>query len=567
VRDWRSVRRRHNRFNVLTSAHAFATLRDTEVTDMATRAIESDDRLDAVVVGAGFAGLYMVHRLREAGMTVRGIEAGDGVGGTWYWNRYPGARCDIPSLLYSYTFSDDLAEEWQWSEKYAPQPEILAYANHVADRFDLRRSFLFETRVTSAHYNDAEKRWTVKTDKGDTFSARHVVMATGCLSVPKQPDLPGADRFKGKSYITGLWPHEGVDFTGQRVAVIGTGSSAIQSMPIIADQASSLTVFQRTPNYSLPAKNRTLTEDEVATFRAGYPEYVAMLRKGQSFIPVFPRDFEPTQAELEAAAPALWNGDGLLSLVAFPNLVRNERVNAVAAKYVRDRIAEIVEDPALAEKLTPRDYPIGAKRACVDTDYYATFNRPNVRLVDLRETPIVEVTENGVRTREEEIAVDSIVYATGFDAMTGALARIDIRGRGGVALNDVWAEGPKTYLGLQVAGFPNFFLITGPGSPSVLSNMLNSIEAHVDWIMDAVLHLRDRQLSVMEASSDAQDAWVAHVNEEADLTLFPQANSWYIGANVEGKPRVFMPYVGENYKQHIDTVAAQGYAGFVLSAA
>jgi len=533
---------------------------------MAPPTTAKDNVLDAIVVGAGFAGLYMVHRLREAGLTVRGIEAGDGVGGTWYWNRYPGARCDIPSLLYSYTFSDDLAEQWQWSEKYAPQPEILAYANHVAHRFDLRRSFLFGTRVTSSHFDDAVKRWTVVTDRGDTFSARQVVMATGCLSVPKQPDYPGVDRFRGKSYITGLWPHEGVDFTGQRVAVIGTGSSAIQSLPIVAEQASALTVFQRTPNYSLPACNRTLTAEDVAAFRTAYPEYVAMLRMGQSFIPVFPRDFEPPQADLEAIAPALWNGDGLLSLVAFPNLVRSERVNAVAANYVRDRIAEIVDDPVLAEKLTPRDYPIGAKRACVDTDYYATFNRANVRLVDLRETAIVEITETGVRTRDETIEVDAIVYATGFDAMTGALSRIDIRGRDGLALNDVWADGPRTYLGLQVAGFPNFFLITGPGSPSVLSNMLNSIEVHVDWIADAVLHLRDRQLATIEATGTAQDEWVAHVNEVADQTLFPQANSWYIGANVEGKPRVFMPYVGDNYKQRIDAVAADNYAGFVLSA-
>jgi len=522
-------------------------------------------KVDAVVVGAGFGGLYMVHRLRQAGLTVQGIEAGGGVGGTWYWNRYPGARCDVPSLLYSYTFSDELQDEWRWSEKYAPQPEILTYANHVADRFDLKRSFLFDTRVTTVTFDEKAKRWTVETEQGDRIDAQFCVMATGCLSVPKGPDIKGAESFKGETYLTGRWPHEKVDFTGKRVAIIGTGSSSIQSTPLIAAEAKHVTIFQRTPNFSLPALNAPLTEDEIAAFKAGYPAYKEMLRQGLPGIPMAPADYEPSEEELAVLIEALWNGQALMSLVGIPNVIRNARINEMASEFVRKKLREIVKDPATAEKLTPSNHPLGSKRTCVDTNYWDTFNRNNVSLVDLRETPIERISETGVVTSDKTHEVDAIVFATGFDAMTGALLKMDIRGRGGMTLRDEWAGGPRTYLGLQVAGFPNLFTVTGPGSPSVLSNMITSCEQHVDWIMDAISYVRSQGRATMEATEDAQEKWVEHVNTEADQTLYPQANSWYIGANVPGKPRVFMPYTGQDYKVRIDAIAANGYEGFKLA--
>jgi cation diffusion facilitator CzcD-associated flavoprotein CzcO len=522
--------------------------------------------VDAVVVGAGFGGIYMVHRLRELGFSVQGIEAGGGVGGTWYWNRYPGARCDVPSLLYSYSFSDELLNEWRWSEKYAPQPEILEYANFVADKFDVKPAYLFETRVTKTTFDERAERWTVETDRGDRLEARYCIMATGCLSVPKEPDIKGHDRFKGEQYVTGRWPHKPVSFKGKRVAMIGTGSSSIQSMPLIAREAAKVTVFQRTPNYSLPALNCTLTDKEVEDWKAGFPAYREMLRQGNLGVPMPPVGWEPDVEELKALAPNLWNGQGLLSLTVLPNLMRDEKVNNVASEYVREKIRETVKDAKLAEKLTPRSFPIGSKRCCVDTDYYATFNRDNVELVDLRETPIDEITETGLRVGGKDYPVDVIVFATGFDAMTGALLKMDIRGRGGRSLREAWADGPKTYLGLQVAGFPNLFTVTGPGSPSVLSNMITSCEQHVDWIADALQYLRKSNYNVIEATEAAQEKWVEHVNAEGDATLFPRANSWYVGANVPGKPRVFMPYVGEGYKIRCDAIAANGYEGFALSA-
>jgi cyclohexanone monooxygenase len=522
--------------------------------------------VDAVVVGGGFGGLYMVHRLREAGYSVQGIEAGGGVGGTWYWNRYPGARCDVPSLFYSYTWSDELLNEWRWSEKYAPQPEILEYANFVADRFNIKPSFLFHTRVTKAAFDEKNSRWRVETDRGDVFDARYCVMATGCLSVPKEPDIKGHETFKGDVYVTGRWPHEKVDFTGKRVAMIGTGSSSIQSMPLIAKQAKRVTVFQRTPNFSLPALNAPLSDQQVADFRAGFPAYKELLKQGGLGIPQPPAGWEPDIEELKPLVPSLWQGQGLLAFAVLPNIMRNEKVNNLAADYVRSKIHELVKDPKTAQTLTPNGYPIGSKRCCVDTDYYIAFNRDNVELVDIRETPIDKIVENGVFAGGKLYEADAIVFATGFDAMTGALLKMDIRGRKARSLRDAWAEGPKTYLGVQIAGFPNLFTITGPGSPSVLSNMITSCEQHVDWIMGALVYMRDTQKHVIEASNAAQEAWVQHVNEEGDRTLFPRANSWYVGANVPGKPRVFMPYVGENYRPRCDAIAAKGYEGFELSA-
>ena len=522
---------------------------------------------DALVVGAGFAGLYMVHKLRSAGMKVLGFDAATDVGGTWFWNRYPGARCDIPSLMYSYTWCDDVRRSWRWSEKYATQPEILAYASHVADVYDLRRSFRFNVRIVSAAYDEAACVWTLTTDAGARYRARYCIMATGCLSVPRGADLPGSEDFEGESYVTGLWPHEPVDFSGKRVAVIGTGSSAIQSIPHIAAQAEHLYVFQRTPNFSLPALNAPLSDAEIEAFMAAYPQYVAALRAGEPAIPLPPADWQPSDEELAELVKLLWNGGGLVSTAMIPGLVRDERINEAAAEFVREKIRSIVKDPATAEKLIPRDFPFAAKRACVDTDYFETYNRQNVSLVDVRETPIQRIEPNGVRVAGRLYEVDVIVYALGFDAMTGALERMDIRGREGVSLKEAWAAGPRTYLGLAVAGFPNMFTVTGPGSPSVLTNVLTAGEQHVEWIFDAISHVEREGGREIEATAEAQEAWIDHANAEADKTLYPRAASWYMGANVPGKPRVFMPYVGEGYKKRCDEVAARGYVGFHIGKA
>ena len=522
--------------------------------------------VDAVVVGAGFGGLYMLHKLRQEGFSVQGFEAGGDVGGTWYWNRYPGARCDIPSLFYSYKWSDELQRGWRWTEKYAAQPEILAYAQHVADRFDLRSMIAFETRVLSATFDEAADRWAVVTDRGDEVSARWVIMATGCLSTPRAPAIPGVERFAGATYHTGAWPHEGVDFTGQRVGVIGTGSSGIQSIPIIAEQAERLTVFQRTPNFSVPARNARLTERDVAAFWKGYDDYMALVKGPGLGFGGNPANAQPeTPQARQKRYEELWALGGAGFLAAWGNLLTSLEVNEEAASFVRAKIAEMVTNPAMAETLAPRDHPIGTKRICVDTGYYETFNRPNVELVNLRATPIEAILPEGVRTTAATYPLDALVYATGFDAMTGALLAIDIRGADGAELREAWAAGPRAYLGLAVAGFPNMFVITGPGSPSVLSNMINSIEQHVEWIIRCLAEMREAGRTRIEADEAAQDAWVAHVAAVADKTLFPRAASWYMGANIPGKPRVFMPYIGAGYRRKCDEVAASGYQGFVLA--
>ncbi len=534
--------------------------------------------VDALVVGAGFAGLYMLHRLRGLGLSARVIEAGDGVGGTWYWNRYPGARCDIESLDYQYGFEDDLVREWRWSEKYATQPEILRYVNHVADRFDLRRDIDFETRVTSATFDERRNRWTVATDKGGRFDTRFCIMATGCLSAARVPDIPGLDSFEGDRYHTGHWPHEGVDFTGKRVGVIGTGSSAIQSIPLIAQQAKHLTVFQRTANFSIPAHNgedvlrRDALPDEVrdAQLKERYTEHRRAQMKTHAGMIRTLNDksaLDATEEERQEEFEKRWQIGGFAIQTSFNDLGINAESNAKVSEFVREKIRSIVKDPATAELLCPTEYPMGTKRLCVDTDYYNTFNRDNVSLVDVKRAPIEEITPKGLRTTEAEYELDAIVFATGFDAMTGALLAIDIRGRDGLTLQEKWVSGPRTYLGLQAAGFPNLFMITGPGSPSVLTNMLVSIEQHVDWITDCLRYLDEHHVTTMEAVPEAEDAWVDHVNAVADRTLFPRANSWYIGANVPGKPRVFMPYVGGlmNYVKKCNEVAENGYQGFALA--
>jgi cation diffusion facilitator CzcD-associated flavoprotein CzcO/acetyl esterase/lipase len=535
----------------------------------------NETTVDVAVVGAGMAGLYLLKRLRDAGFSAVALETGDDVGGTWYWNRYPGARCDIESLDYSYSWDPELSDEWQWSERYATQPEILRYLQHVADKHDLRRDIRFETRVTGAAWNDDDERWAITTDAGDTISARHYVMATGCLSVPKDTDIPGAGRFAGDTYFTGRWPHEGVDFTGKRVAVIGTGSSAIQSIPLIAKEASELTVFQRTPNFSMPAHNGPVDAAKAAKYAEDPVAYREAARWSRVGVPIdipmvgaLAVSDEERLAEFEQG----WSEGGLFGISSkFNDLGINAAANETAAEFVRAKIREIVDDPATAEALCPRDYPFGAKRLCVDTDYFATFNQPHVRLVNLRETPIESITETGVDIATdggtESIEVDAIVFAIGFDAMTGPIVAVDIEGRDGVTLKDKWADGPHTYLGLTTVGFPNLFLITGPGSPSVLSNMVVSIEQHVDWVTDTLVDMRDAGHTTIEPTPAAEAGWLVHVNDCANLTLHPTANSWYMGANVPGKPRVFLPYIGgvDTYRATCDRVRAEGYLGFRLA--
>jgi cyclohexanone monooxygenase len=525
---------------------------------------------DVVVVGAGFGGMYMLYRLRGLGLSVRVYEQGDGVGGTWYWNRYPGARCDVESMQYSYSFSDELQQEWDWSERYAPQPEILKYANHVADRFNLRPDIQFSTRVTSAVFDADANAWSVATSDGKTVAASYVVLATGCLSNARLPDIKGLSNFKGNVYHTGHWPHEPVDFSGQRVAVIGTGSSSIQSVPVIAAQASHLTVFQRTANFSIPARNAPLTPKERQRFRADYPE---IRRRAREEMRNGIDQELPDRGALDdgdnarrAKYEARWARGGLTFTATYNNIALDKAANDTAADFVREKIADIVKDPHTAKLLQPNDHPIGSKRICVDTDYYATFNRPNVTLVDIKATGIEEILPNAVRAGGKDYEIDTLVLATGFDAMTGSVAKIDIVGREGQTLNEKWAAGPRTYLGLMSEGYPNLFLITGPGSPSVLSNMIVSIEQHVDWIADCIAHMRRHSLDVIEASRDAEDRWVEHVNEVAYKTLYPQANSWYMGANIPGKPRIFMPYIGGVgvYRQICNNIAAKGYEGFEL---
>jgi cyclohexanone monooxygenase len=529
--------------------------------------------VDAVIVGAGFAGLYMLHRLRALGFSARVYEAASGVGGTWYWNRYPGARCDVESLEYSYSFSEELDREWRWTERYASQPEILEYLNHVADRFDLRRDIQFETRVTSAVFDETKNVWNVETSRGQRVPAIFCIMATGCLSAAKKPEFEGLETFRGKWYQTSHWPHEGVDFTGQRVGVIGTGSSAIQAIPLIAEQASHLFVFQRTPNFSVPARNGPLTPEVLEDWNANRARYRHQART--SPFPILTIDMADQSAlaaspdERDRAYRERWQRGGVCLAGTFSDLIVNQEANHTAAEFVRSQIREIVRDPAVAERLTPKDYPFATKRLCVDTGYYATFNRENVTLVDLRSTPIEAVTPQGVKTSATSYELDSIVFATGFDAMTGALANIDIRGREGLALKEKWSGGPRTYLGIMTAGFPNLFIITGPGSPSVLANMVLAIEQHGDWIANCLSYLRQQQLATIEAAQRAENEWVAHVNEVANYTLYPRANSWYMGANVPGKPRVFLPYIGGFgvYSDKCNEVAEKGYAGFVLSEA
>ena len=533
--------------------------------------MKREQTFDVVVIGAGFAGLYALHKLRAMGMTAVALEAAEDVGGVWWWNRYPGARCDVESLQYSYSFDTQLEQEWPWTERYATQPEILRYIQHVAQRFDLRRDIRFNTRVTSALFDDTCDQWSLHTDQGEVFKGRYCIMATGALSVPRLPAIAGIQDFKGPVYHTGAWPHEPVDFTGKRVGVIGTGSSGIQTIPQIAKQAAQLTVLQRTANFSIPAWNTALSQEDQQAFKDKYRHYRALAREVGTlyeFSDKAAMDVSPEAREAEYERR--WNKGGVNFVHAFNDLMVNKASNDTIADFVRERIRRVVKDPVVAESLCPNDHPLGAKRICVDTGYYETYNRPNVRLVDLKKTPIERFTSTGVCVQgEPEIALDALVCATGYDALSGALLNIDIRGRQGRRLQDHWQAGPRTVLGLLTSGFPNLFIITGPGSPSVLANMIVGIEHHVDWITDCLAHLQHQGLTTIEADEAAEERWVAHVNAAAEKTLLPMANSWFLGANIPGKPRVFMPYVAKIgvYRRECQAAADQGYVGFKLSKA
>ncbi len=527
--------------------------------------------LDALIIGAGFSGLYQLHCLRDRlGLSALVLEKGDGVGGTWYWNRYPGARCDSESHSYCYQFSDALLEEWEWSERYPEQPEIVRYLNFVADKLDLKRDIHFDTCVTAARFDETANKWTIETENGKRYTATYLITAIGCLSSANVPAIPGLDSFEGKWYHTGRWPHEGVDFTGKRVGQIGTGSTGIQAAPVIAKTAKHLTVFQRTANYSVPARNGPLSDEFKRYIREHHDEITEVCEStpnGHPFRISEKNAFDVTPDERQAIYEKSWEIGGLRFRAAFQDILTSKASNDTAADFIKGKIREIVKDPKTAAILANIDHPYAAKRPPIDTGYFETFNRDNVSLVDLRATPIERITPKGIRTTDREYALDIIVFATGFDAMTGPLLSFDIRGRGGVPLKEVWRAGPVTYLGLTVPGFPNMFTITGPGSPSVLCNMPVAIEQHAEWITDCIANTRETGAETIEATPEAAAKWGAHVNAAANATLLPQAtHSWYLGANVPGKPRVFMPYAGGmvHYRNICDRVARKGYEGFVF---
>ena len=514
--------------------------------------------------------MYTLYRMRKLGLSARVIEMGSGVGGTWYWNRYPGARCDTDTLEYSYSFDEDLQQEWEWPERYPTQSEILEYLNHVADRFDLRPAITFNTRVEAAIFAEATRRWQVQTDDGAELSAQYLIMATGCISEPNIPSIDGMETFSGPVYHTARWPHEGVDLGGLQAGIIGTGSSGVQAIPVIAQQAAHLTVFQRSAQWSVPAHNRPVDPDRVAEIKADYAGFRARnrLEEGAQLSHIPANDFSAMsvdEQDRQRIFEQRWQLGGFPFFGAFNDITINPASNKATADFVRAQIREIVQDPAVAEMLTP-DYTIHCKRPVLDSGYFETYNRPNVSLVDINATPIQAITPSGIRTTDADYAFDIIVLATGFDAMTGTLLKIDIRGRNGLSLREKWAAGPVNYLGLGVADFPNLFTITGPGSPSVLTNMMVAIEQHVEWVTDCINYMVENDKACIEATEDAQDAWVDHVNEVANETLWVSCNNWYQGDNIPGKPRVFMPLPGfPPYVEKCAEVAANGYEGFVLS--
>ena len=524
--------------------------------------------LDAVIVGAGFSGLYMLHKLKQLGLTARIIEAGSGVGGTWYWNRYPGARCDVESMEYSYSFSEALQQEWVWTERFAGQEEILKYLDHVADRFQLRPDIMLKTKVLNCAFSEETNLWSIETTR-DSYLAKYCVMATGPLSSTNIPSFPGLSDYQGKTYHTGNWPHQKVDFSGETVGIIGTGSSAIQSTPIVAEQSKHLFVFQRTPNFSVPAGNVPLSDETQNSMKANYSSF----RKQQRGLPAACNSLPRRQGALEATVlersevyESYWQKGGLSFLTCFNDLVSNKESNKTAVDFIHEKIKDIVEDPITAKKLSP-DHLFGCKRPCSDTGYYQVFNKPNVSLIDALESPIVSFTKNGIETKDRHFELDNVIFATGFDAMTGSLDRINITGRNGQSLKSKWQAGPVSYLGLSVSGFPNLFIMTGPGSPSVLANMVVGAEQHSEWISECIKHIEENTLSAIEASKTAENEWVEHINNVADTTIYPTCNSWYLGANIPGKPRIFMPYVGgfQRYERKCKAVQAENYTGYIFS--
>ena len=537
---------------------------------------QEQKQFDVVIVGAGFAGLVMLYRVRQLGLSVRLFEAGESVGGTWYWNRYPGARVDIESIEYSFSFSEELQQEWHWTERYAAQPELLRYMNHVADRFGMRPDIALSTRVTAAHFDETARRWDVRTDRGDVVSAKYCIMATGFLSAGNKPNFPGLDSFKGKQYETSNWPHEGVDFSGQRVAVIGTGSSGVQSIPLIAQQARHLTVFQRTPAYSIPLRNGPTRPEFERSVKADYSDWRRRQRESAlGFVALNFAACEPVTVSALAVPDEerrrnyeyIWQSGALGYYNSYPDLLVSKEANDTLSTFIQEKIRERIGDPVLAEQLVPTDYPILTKRLCADTNYYETYKRDNVSLVSLKDSPIEAITPNGVQVAGKEYPVDCIVFATGFDAVTGALNRIDVRGRAGRTLKEHWVDGPRAYLGLMTVGFPNLFYVDGPCSPGALFNPIFISEYQSQWIVDCIAHLGTGATAWIEPRLEEEDAWMKHLNEVGDSTLLPLANSWYYGANIPGKPRVILAYLGgyKLYTQQCALGAAGGYEKFVLS--
>ena len=547
------------------------------------------ERYDVVIVGAGFAGMYGLHKFRSQGLSVKVFEAGSDVGGTWYWNRYPGARCDVPSIEYSFGFSEELEQEWDWPEVFSAQPDILRYANHVADRFNLRKDIQFESRVTEVLFLEESGDWRISVGETYQCHAKFCVMATGCLSVPNTPEIEGADQFRGQVLHTGRWPKEEVDLSGKRVGVIGTGSSGVQAIPELAKMSGHLYVYQRSPVYTVPANRKAMREEVQQEFRKNYREIRRLQQHNFGGVSNFrltesvrrPQADRANRKDAASAMPAKILGlseearkqliaeQGLGVLLSFADVYSDLEANEVANRLFREEIAQIVDDQNVAAGLLPNDYGLGCKRQVLDRDYYETFNRSDVTLVNFKETPLERITPNGIKTSDAEQELDVLIYATGFDAMTGALLKSNVVGKNGVALQDKWQFGPAAYLGLQISGFPNLFMVTGPGSPSVLCNMLVAIEQHINWISDCISHMEGNGLSQIEPTEQAEDQWVVQVNQVAEGTMYtaPSCNSWYLGANIPGKPRIFMPYVGgyPQYKARCDEIVANGYEGFSLS--
>ncbi|WP_318527354.1 flavin-containing monooxygenase [Lysinibacillus fusiformis] len=526
--------------------------------------------VDAVILGAGFAGLYMLHQLKSKGFSTIVYETGDGVGGVWYWNRYPGARCDIESIYYNYTFSKELYEEWTWTSRFPEQEEILRYLNYVADRLKLRSNIQFNTRVKAAHFDEEQHKWLVHLNDGHQVLAKYFITGIGCLSAANVPKFQGLDQFSGKWYHTGHWPHEKVDFTGKRVGIIGTGSSGIQAIPVIAKEAKHLTVFQRTPQYTIPARNHLYDEDFIRETKGNFENLKHAMRNSVSGTPFaynHPSAIEDSEHHRQEVFEEAWAQGGFAFASTYKDLLTNEKSNEKAAAFIRSKIRETVQDPTVAEKLCPK-YMYGTKRQVLDSDYFETYNRDNVLLVDVKESPILEITETGVQTANDHFELDIIIFATGYDGMTGPLFKIDIRGRNGVTLKDKWENGAsvQTYLGLATASFPNLFMITGPESPSVLVNMPIAIEQHVEWIAQCIDYLREHDIDVMETNAEAEQAWSKHCREIANETLYVKGDSWYTGANIAGKPRSFLIYLGgfDYYTKRCQEVAQNNYEGFQL---